>query len=489
MSVNRRLLSHYKKLRWHRCLVVEAMRVIAFRNRDHFYVSSVRLGVSDRVDSEAVALVFDKILQDQGVEPSEADRHVLGWASWGSWDVYMCLLHSLVEDYERVRCDHPSVVFPPLDDFLHSHQELVEELRAVRDKLLHPLKRADYQDSVGNLGIAARQVAPDLFLALEQLQGQLDDFLERLREVVLESLKNEVENLPPDEVAVYIHRYKEEIRFRAKRAGNAEVLADMDRQSGGLAAFEQIIRSYLSADFSLDTVGMGRIARLEETRNALSLPLPKRPYYKSADSVQTPVDANLAGWVLMSSFGGQAAILEQRLPANVMQHRGGILELLVRSVTIFNETRAAAFARYNTAHPDVPIETVMVDEESFMEAMRRSTPTDTDAELEQAMVEATQCGIALALLAEPLRIYRDLIRDTPELGREEIDSDTLDEAERVLRGFRSTIFHVPQGQADMFVANAELADAPINQGKYLDLVAGLTRFFQGTDPETPSEDE
>ena len=104
MSVNRTLVGDFEKLRWHRCLVVEAMREIAFRNRDHFYVSSVRLGLSDRTTPEAVTVIFDRMLEDQGEEPTEANRWVLGWAYRASWEVYMCLLYSLVE---RLREDAP----------------------------------------------------------------------------------------------------------------------------------------------------------------------------------------------------------------------------------------------------------------------------------------------------------------------------------------------------------------------------------------------
>ena len=188
MTVTRNLLRNYTKLWWHRCLPVEAMRSIAFRNRDHFFVTSVRLGVSNRADPEATAYIFDKMLQDQGREQTEEERWVLGWASRASWEVYMCLLYALVEQYKRIRRDHPSVAYQPLDDYLQSHEALVDRLQAVRDKLLHPLKRVDYLDSLSNLGRAARHASDDLYLALEQLQNQLDDFLERLREVLHESL-------------------------------------------------------------------------------------------------------------------------------------------------------------------------------------------------------------------------------------------------------------------------------------------------------------
>ena len=484
MRVNRSLVGEFEKLRWHRCLVVEAMREIAFRNRDHFYVASVRLGLSDRADSEAVTLIFDKMLEDQEVKPTEANRWVLGWANRGSWEVYMCLLHSLVEDYERMRRTHPSAAFAPLDDFLQLNEELVEELKAVRDKLLHPQSRTDYNSKLGSLGNAARQVAPDLYFALEELQSHLDDFLEQLQGVLQQALGEEVAELPPGEMAVYFQRFMQEVRSLAESTGNTDLLADMDRKSGEMEAHRQVILSHMDKDSSLDDVPLGRIERLEATRSAINLPLPKRPYAKSADSVQTPVVLDLVIWVMAASRGGQVATLEQRLTPSLMEHRGGILELLVRSITIFNETHVAIAARYKLAFPDLSFEQVIADEELFEEAMRQSIPTDAGAEWERAMLETAPFSIALALLAEPLRIYRDVIRNTPELSRNEIDSDTLDQAEEALRKLRNTIFHVPRGQTDTFDADTELAHAPISHGDFLNLVAAMTYFWQGTDPDT-----
>ena len=72
----------------------------------------------------------------------------------------------------------------PLEKWLQCHDELIQYLRTVRDKLLHPLNESNYADSLSGIGMAARHVAPDLFLALEQLQNQLDDFLDPLQGIL-----------------------------------------------------------------------------------------------------------------------------------------------------------------------------------------------------------------------------------------------------------------------------------------------------------------
>ena len=480
MSVNRNLLRGYERLRWHRCLLVEAMRVIAFRNRDHLYVTSVRLGVPNRNDSESLKRIFDQMLLDQGREQTEAERHVLGWASRASWEVYMCMLYTLIEDYRRIRQNHPNAAYPPMDDFLQSHRELAQNLKAVRHKLLHPLRTVDYLDSLSDLNFAARHVAPDVFLACEHLQNKLDDCLEHLRDVLQKALEDEVVDLPPDELAIYFHRQQEDLRSRAEQAGNTALIEEMER-SDVMASFNCMIQPQLNRDLAVDDVPLGRVERLEETFKLLTSAVPERPYRKNVDSVQTPVVQILAHWVLRASYGGQVESLREHLRPDVMRHRSGFLELLVRSITIYNETHAALISRYDSTYPDVPIETIP-DEESWMEAMRQSTPTDTDAELRKAMLEVAPSSIALALLAEPLRIYRELIQKNPELSRGEIDRDTLDEAERVFRELRRTIFHVPHGELDLFEANEQLAHAAVSHGDYLHIVAGLTYFFQGIDP-------
>ena len=43
MSMDNNLFQNYRKLRSHRCVIVEGVRVIAFRNMDHLFTTRVRL--------------------------------------------------------------------------------------------------------------------------------------------------------------------------------------------------------------------------------------------------------------------------------------------------------------------------------------------------------------------------------------------------------------------------------------------------------------
>ena len=481
MRTDRTLLRRYVKLRWHRCLLVEAMRVVAFRNMDHLYVSRVALGVSDWADRDGSDRVFDKMLLNQGMEQNEANRWVLGWASRASWEVYMCLLYAGIEHYRRVTRDHPETRFRPLEEWLDRHNELVEHLRAIRHKLLHPLSEANYLDGLSGIGAAAKRAAPDVFLAIEQLQNQLDDFLEYFRDCLHKSLGDEIAELPGNEMIAHFRARTEKLASSADASTSTRVQTAMRRSVEQLEAMERSLGMEPGSGLALTEAQMQRVRRLDKAVNELDLPLPKRPYRKSRESVQTPVAPQLSGWVLAASFGGQVARLESRFPSRVLRNRGGLLELLVRSVAVFNETLVALESHFRAVFPDLAIEEIAQDEDLWQEASRRSMPGESGAELEEVMVEAAPFRVALGLLVEPLRVYRQLTRQQPELVRQEIDGDKLNEALRVFGGVRNTVFHVPDGQADFFEADRAMAHAPISHGDYLNMVAGLVQFFQGTE--------
>ena len=415
------------------------------------------------------------------MEPTKQNRFVLGWAGWASWDIYMCLLYAGVEQYETVSAEHPEIRFAPLEKMLHDNGNLIEHLRGVRNKLLHPLKHAEYGDSLGGLGIAARYIAPDIFLALERLQSQLDDFLEHFRDIFKRSLDEEIKGLPVEVLVAYCRGHAKKLESLVKKSASVE---ERTWARVSLDQFDAILKSPgpdAGSEVEITSAQSVRVDRLHQVDEAIGLALPKQPYRKSRDSVQTPIAPQMYAVLLLSGFGGRVAELEKRLPERVFQHRSGLLELLVRSIAIFNEMYAALISRFETVLPDVPVETLAHDEKLWMEASRRSTPTKWGADLEQALVEAAPLSIALALLTEPLRIYHQVIRDHPELMRPEINNDTLDETLNVFGLLRNSIFHVPDWQMDVFEANELMAHARTWHGDYMNIAGGLVQFFQGRD--------
>ena len=349
--MDRSLLRRYTQLRWHRCLLVESMRAVAFRNMDHLYVTRVALAVSDWTDPDGSDRVSDKMLLDQEMDQTKENRWVLGWASRASWEVYMCLLYAGIEQYRKALRDYPAISFGPLEEWLQCHEELVEHLRAVRHKLLHPLNDSDYFNSLGGIGIAARHAAPDLFLALELLQNQLDNFLEHFRTFLQQSLKEEIAELSGEEMVVFFRGRAEKLDSFTDASMSAEVQTNRRSFLDQVEAMERLLAVSAGSELTLTSAQSRRVNRLEEAEDDLRLRLPKRPYHKSKDSVQTPVVPQLSVWVLLASFGGQVTQFEERFPSWVLRHRSGFLELLVRSLTISNETLVAIVSRFRAVFP------------------------------------------------------------------------------------------------------------------------------------------
>lgn len=325
--MDRSLLRRYTQLRRHRCLLVEAMRAVAFRNMDHLYVTRVALGVSDWTNPSGSDRVSDKMLLDQEMDQTKENRWVLGWASRASWEVYMCLLYAGIEQYRKALRDCPALSFGPLDEWLQRHEELVEHLRAVRHKLLHPSNDTDYLDSLSGIGIAARHAAPDLFLALELLQNQLDDFLEHFRDFLQRSHRVDAAKLSGAEMIAFFRGCVDKLDSFTDASMSAEVQMARRASLNQVEAMEKLLGVGPKSEHTLTGAQSRRVNGLKQAGDDLRLRLPKRPYHKNKDSVQTPVSPQLSVWVLLASFGGQVAQLEERFPSWVLRHRSGFLEL------------------------------------------------------------------------------------------------------------------------------------------------------------------
>ena len=109
-----------------------------------------------------------------------------------------------------------------------------------------------------------------------------------------------------------------------------------------------------------------RVERWERIRATLLLPLPKRPYDKSTESVQTPVDDKLAPFMRLATRAAAStwpADAGQLLPENVMRNRVKIIELLIRSISMCNESYVAIIADYKSEFPNTSIEALFECEE------------------------------------------------------------------------------------------------------------------------------
>ena len=489
MSVNNNLMQSYTKLRLHRCVILEGVRVIAFRNMDHLYTTRVRLQAMDWGDSEAMARVQKKMLEHQGLEQTEANRSALVWASRAAWEIYMCLLYAEIQHYRAVSKKHPNIRYEPLDSYLKLHEALIEHLQSVRDILLHPLNETSYYDSLRQFSIEAGQTAPDIFLALERLQSLLDEFLESFRGALLESLVDEIVSRPDAATSEYHRRLKERARVLMDASTSGESVESKEARekwSDGVEAIDGILDQIPGHDLAPSARQIQRVERWERIRETLLLSLPKRPYDKSTESVQTPVDDKLAPFMHLATLATDStwpADAGQLLPENVLRNRVKIIELLIRSISMCNESYVAIIADYKFKFPNTSIEVLFQSEESFQEAMSQVLSSELNKNIEQAMVKVAPSTVAIALLAEPLRIHNGTGPGGHNSGCDAIDTPSSEASLGVLSRLRNTVFHVPHEGADLFRASEDLWHSSLSHGEYLKIVDGLLGFFIGYQPD------
>ena len=91
--------------------------------------------------------------------------------------------------------------------------------------------------------------------------------------------------------------------------------------------------------------------------------------------------------------------------------------------------------------------------------------------------------MAIALLAEPLRIHNGTGPRGHNSGCDAIDTPSSEASLRVLSRLRNTVFHVPHEGADLFRASEDLWHSSLSHVEYLKIVDGLLGYFIGYRPD------
>ena len=137
-----------RNLIYHRALILEPIRRLAFRNMRHLSdaMADHRMPADVEVGSvefnEWVRELQDRMLRDQGSEPSEMDRVLIQIATFTPVKLYLGLLYAEIEYLEKRAGEHPLSGNQDLRDFLRDNSDLIEHSKYFRDGMLHPSERS-----------------------------------------------------------------------------------------------------------------------------------------------------------------------------------------------------------------------------------------------------------------------------------------------------------------------------------------------------------
>ena len=466
------LVQHFIQMHHHRCVVLEGVREAAFRNVDHLTRTMRELGIERITKPTSLARVQDRMLRNQGLQPSASQRWWLGCAAMNTWEIYLCLLSAEIEAYVSMRGSFPC---PELDEFIQVNTAVLARLKALRDKFLHPAKEGLYDGLFRGFAEATEQYYPSHLPFGKHLQILLDQHLERLKEYLADSITNEIAHLP-------------ENAFHALLAREASLLDNALRIADGRSEREAIQRliddhkqvpEHLGLQASsnrepLDKRQEKRVCQLFRLMKLMgSKPLPSTDYISVSNGTQTPIHDNLFSLIrIPRNFQSSGYFLGTQLPSFVRSTQGDYANLVMRSVLLFNETYQFNVARLKRVFPSMSNAEIL----RTPNWSRRLMPACPEDYL-RVQSGSSPGMVSLALLADPLRMYANIVSRRPELRVSSLDRAADENNLKRFSAWRNTVFHVPDSRVQN-VERVELDYLDIaSPDEHRELFTGLARFY------------
>ena len=475
ISIDMSLLKYYVKLRHHRCGIVEGVRSLATRNSGLIFRVGDAPGMSDFSGKEARIAFENKMLDDLGQEPNESNRELLTLILETPWEIYMCLLYVEIENYLAISKKHTSLTYKPLEVCLSENPELFQSLKEVRNSILHPLKILTLRETKPIFINAALQVASSPMFVLASIQNLIDNYLEWLQSVLDGCLAAELANGSDEETYEFLRRYPN--MFASRLIDNREselksVTAQWLVQMRN--SFESIALN-VKPNYNLTRAQKTRLAQWEHALDALALPLPERPNPRSESNSQTPIPLPVQwiDWIPLPPTASQSSGKLQALPEYLQRGQSGFIDLLVSSLILANGCLITLFSDLAYSSPG----TVHSEESIYLSLVEDIENAETDEAFRHIEMRTSPFFVALALLADPLKHYKQVTTSKPELKRGAIDELISDDRLATYNTFRNVAFHVPDDRTSSHKAFRALLEETSFLSSYLRIMNCLLLFY------------
>ena len=134
----------YRHVMYHRSLILEPIKQIAFRNMRHLSSAMANHPKPKRADIHSsgeqawIERIQDQMLKDQGVEPSTLDRLLIHKATLTPVKLYEALLYAEIEFLDKWKNEFGLSGHNDLHEFLQAEDEFIERSKDFRHGILHP---------------------------------------------------------------------------------------------------------------------------------------------------------------------------------------------------------------------------------------------------------------------------------------------------------------------------------------------------------------
>lgn len=471
-TVNYALAQHFERLHGHRTGIVEGVRAVAFRNMDHLARVMKRARIDSFTNDTSIAKVQDAMIREQGLEPTPTRRWLLGSGLANAWEVYQCLVLAEVESYRSIR---DSFALAQLDALIDRNATALDALKTFRDKLLHPTKDVPYDQTLLRCFREIEGRYPMYFLFVAHLQTLVDQHLRVLKDHLLESMVDDIAHLPDNQLHAFLTRQESDLNRAFAQADNAIDKSSLEESFRRHDEFVRNLRiDSTRKDDPLNKRQRTRVRRLNDLYSMLlTTPLPPTDYH-GPEVVQRPIHETLSSYIPVATAPTSEGFYRgAQLPPPFRRTQRDHATLVFRSVLLLSESLHDADTMLATTFPGLSHSEIQKLDDWTTRIPVPTTPEDIAASQRR-----TSPGIvAFALLADPLRVYRQVISVHPALSVPELNRVATEDFVATLFAWRNTVFHVPDRRIrDVYRLEHRFQEKSPHD--YLrDLVSGLWRLF------------
>ena len=418
MELSKATLCHFLDLRQHRSTLLEGVSSIAFRHINHLMSAMSRLGLNVLTDDQSAERVLDLIYEEQGLSTDRNSRPMVEFINMIPWEMYLCLLYVELEGYQSASSRDPTLAFGPLEELLGQKAAMVEDLKTLRDKVLHPAKSIDLGDALDRFMDSGALVDGHYYKAVFDLQRRLDMYVLWLG--------SSLAQLGTDEL------------IEARRSGRR--------------------------------IKPGRLDLFRRVRVALAAAPPVFNGTFDLSARQTPFD--MWKWMVLGLY--REIRLEKASgthPDFLRRAKTDGMRMLMRSLVFANEcVHLLDFEKLRSIKTRAEL-----DVQPPLQLLLQGTPAGTEQEIQNL---TAPWRVSCALLVEPLRLYYQTVEVMPNLRREAIDeaAGTAGVPTELAR-FRNLVFHLGGNGDDPNDTEDQLNERIRGGASPLDLLPLLLDFF------------
>lgn len=459
----RTAVSRYRNLFYHRTVVLEGIRKIAFRNMVHL-VEAIEYCESCQIldDANPVSLFQKKMLEDQGLKNDSFNRMLIGWATFYPLQVYLALLYAEIEHYRRF-CEKSEILSDDaLSGFLDNRMQFISKLHGFRDFFLHPSKdNAPLESAFLGHGDGSYNLAPEL-------QKNLDEFMVRTRLKLADILKGILVSLPEVQRFYctwgFIQLNYKRMEDHQDPQGMEHLVTQLEKLSKQMGSNSEDVDSWSPNPRQRKTA-----ETLMECMNQVNPSGPEQQHANLATK-QAPMTIHTLTGLL---FGEQRpqSYGNSRAAIHLAESKTWYQRLIITAGVLLNEAITVR-GMYSMEQLGELAHSMPLDE--FHDVRMKAI---SGQGLQHGNEMASLSRVGVALLYEPLRRYAGIAKDNRLVASRALDKFSTPDKLKHLRIFRNSVFHVPAGskhplQVDLAITN------PILIEEAFDLFGDLSEFFR-----------